>query len=124
MVLTDEIEKLNDATVNQNQYNPFIVESAFRINYDHCQDIKLKHKETEIIVKVKHVNKNCYGVSVDGGNTWKAVEGYIEKDGNKLVLICHIDDKIIKSNVFRNKETLVLFNQVKGLLYIFSFLIF
>lgn len=122
-VLTDELEKLHKAAAKQDEHNPFVVESGFRINYDYCQDIKLKHNETEIVVKVKHVNRNSYQVSTDGGKSWNAIEGYLETKGNKLVLKCHIDDNISTSNVFRNQETLVLFNQVKDFnLHIFHFL--
>lgn len=45
VVLTDEMAMLKSAISANDQYNPFVVESGFRVNHRYIRDIKLKHKE-------------------------------------------------------------------------------
>lgn len=44
-VLTDELEEVELAIQKRDQYNPFIVESGFRVNYKHCRDLKFRYGE-------------------------------------------------------------------------------
>lgn len=41
-VLTDESDQIDRYLENDDKFNPFVVEPAFRVNYDHEQVIKLK----------------------------------------------------------------------------------
>lgn len=44
-ILKDKSEEFNKAIAEKNEYNPFIVESSFRVNYDNDRSIKLKFKD-------------------------------------------------------------------------------
>lgn len=45
VILLDELNDIGDAVKRKDQFNPFIVESCFRINYHHQRDIKLKFND-------------------------------------------------------------------------------
>lgn len=45
VVLKDKSEEFDRAVEENNQFNPFIVEAAFRVNYEHERKIKLKFKD-------------------------------------------------------------------------------
>lgn len=50
VVLTDEMDLLKEAIDKSDHYNPFVVESGFRVNHKFIRDIKLKHKDQGNIV--------------------------------------------------------------------------
>lgn len=41
IVLTDEFELIKDAISKRDQFNPFVVESGFRVNHQLVRDLKL-----------------------------------------------------------------------------------
>lgn len=43
-VLKEKSEEYERAVENKDQYNPFIVEASFRVNYEHQRKIVLKFK--------------------------------------------------------------------------------
>lgn len=112
LVLTDELGKIEEAIDFGDHFNPFVVESGFRINYQHCRDVKLKRKDVEFSVKVKAEDGNKHLVSLDNGASWCAVDGQLLKEDGKFVLKCNVDGEISKVNVFRNDANIVIFDKV------------
>lgn len=52
LVLKDKSEELETAVGDSNQYNPFIVEASYRVNYEHQRIILLKFKDQSRTCKV------------------------------------------------------------------------
>ncbi|XP_022912836.2 methylcrotonoyl-CoA carboxylase subunit alpha, mitochondrial [Onthophagus taurus] len=111
IILTDELKLKEEANQKNDNFNPFVVESGFRVNHDLSKTIKLKQKEKEILVQVKTKGNFCYDVSIDGGKTWKSTKIDHEKEDNKLMMIIDINGAVSKANVFRNEDGVVIFDQ-------------
>lgn len=45
VVLNDELLDIKAAVGRSDQFNPFVVESGFRVNHDLIRDVKLKFKD-------------------------------------------------------------------------------
>lgn len=45
LVLLDELDTITEALDNDDQFNPFVVESGFRVNHNFYKTIKLKHND-------------------------------------------------------------------------------
>lgn len=58
VVLTDEMDLLKEAIAENDHYNPFVVESGFRVNHRFIRDIKLKYKEEGLDSNVSIFNIN------------------------------------------------------------------
>ncbi|KAJ8934193.1 hypothetical protein NQ314_013510 [Rhamnusium bicolor] len=111
MILTDRIAEINEAVSRDDQYNPFVVESTFRINHEHSRNIKLKFKDKDFITIIKYANNSEYRISCDGGKSSYIVNGEISKSNNKLTLNCTINGVKSKVNIFRNDDILAIFDQ-------------
>lgn len=44
-VLLDELDDIKQAVNTNDQFNPFIAETCFRVNYQHSRDIKFRYGE-------------------------------------------------------------------------------
>lgn len=44
-VLTEELDVVKDAIRNSDQFNPFIAEAGFRVNYKYCRDLEFRYGE-------------------------------------------------------------------------------
>lgn len=109
-VLTEEMEEVTSAIEKADHYNPFVVESGFRPNYELVKDIKLKYKDQDVLVQVKFLEGNEYHVSVDG-NDWLSVTGEIINEGDATILRCNIDGAISNVKVYKNDEIIVIYDQ-------------
>ncbi|XP_050504133.1 methylcrotonoyl-CoA carboxylase subunit alpha, mitochondrial [Diabrotica virgifera virgifera] len=110
-ILLDRDLENGQANARKDQYNPFTVESSFRVNYDHDRKIKLKFKDTDIIMTGRFNGDNRFSFSCDGGKTYTDAHATITKFNNKNILTATINDIIYKTNVYRNEEVLALFGQ-------------
>lgn len=106
MELLDEAVDMNDP------FNPFVIETGFRVNHNSYRNLKLKYKDEEISAKVKFCGENEYLISIDGGKLWKSVKGELIKIDDKIKMKCNIDGRINMIEVFKNEEILALFGEV------------
>lgn len=132
ILLKDKFEEFSRAEKNNNQYNPFIVEAAYRVNYEHERKIKLKLKDqgdcitlchifflrilfvlVDFQFLVKFLRDGGYMISCDDGKTWCSVEGELTNCGDKTVMTALINSVRYKYNVYRNEEILAVFTQVR-----------
>lgn len=60
LVLKDKSEELETAVEISNQYNPFIVEASYRVNYEHQRTILLKFKDQGRTYKVFRCLISCF----------------------------------------------------------------
>ncbi|KAL1497064.1 hypothetical protein ABEB36_008088 [Hypothenemus hampei] len=114
VVLFDKRLERDVAKRKNDVYNPFIIESNFRVNYRHIRDLKFKFNKKEHITKIKFSNSSFedYEVSSDNGVTWKKVNASMEFVCNKNILYSTIDGHASQTNVFKGHNTVVLFTQV------------
>lgn len=56
IILKDEIDETAQAASRNDQYNPFIVESNFRINQEHRRNIKLRFEDEGIEYTLNNKN--------------------------------------------------------------------
>ncbi|KAJ8960836.1 hypothetical protein NQ318_020132 [Aromia moschata] len=110
-VLKDREEELNQAVTRGDEFNPFIVEAAFRINYEHDKKINLKFGGKDLPVEVRYANGGGYSMSCDEGRTWNAVVGEIAKANNAEVLNCTINGIKSKVKVFRDDAVVAVFDE-------------
>lgn len=110
VLLDKELEDL-DSISRRDQYNPFIVESNFRINYQGEKNVKLRFKDDDLLVKIKFNDSNNLSISCDDGKTWHAAFGNISQVNNGRILNSTIDGVKCKSRIYRNEEILVIFDQ-------------
>lgn len=111
VILTEEMEAISKAINKRDHYNPFIVESGFRPNYNYVRSMKMKRKDEDIEVKIKYLENNTYEVSTDGGNTWTNVYGELMVEEDITTLKCNIDGAISNVNVYKNEEVISIFDQ-------------
>jgi 3-methylcrotonyl-CoA carboxylase alpha subunit len=110
VVLRDELTDIGKAVDRKDQFNPFVVESGFRLNYHFDRDIKLRFKTEEIVVKVKFLDHNMFHVSVDQGKNWSIIQGELFKQNDKLVLKSTIDGIKNHVNIFCEDDTITIFD--------------
>ncbi|XP_060516748.1 methylcrotonoyl-CoA carboxylase subunit alpha, mitochondrial isoform X2 [Cylas formicarius] len=108
-ILLDKNREKEMAARRNDSFNPFVLESNFRVNYVHVRDVKLKFKGTDYIVKVKILGDEEYSVSCDDGNSWMDVSAELELGDNKFLLHCTLDGFKTTVNVFGNEQILALF---------------
>ena len=129
VVLTDEADVLQRAAEENDTFNPFVVESGFRINHALQRVIKLKYKDNgtkpnlvivdfaivvlDVNICVKYDSGNVHQVSFDEGTTWKMLKGELSIDniGNAM-LRYNFNGVISSSKIFRNEEILSIFDDV------------
>lgn len=105
--LTDELHDISDALEKDDQFNPFVVESGYRVNYNLEKTMKFNE---DCVVKIKYLRPEEYQVSVNDGE-WKYVRGTITVDSNKLLLNCKIDGVITNSKIYINDEYICIFDK-------------
>ncbi|XP_018569305.1 methylcrotonoyl-CoA carboxylase subunit alpha, mitochondrial [Anoplophora glabripennis] len=110
IILKDKIEETAQAASRNDQYNPFVVESNFRVNQKHRRNIRLKFEDEEFLVNVKYIKQDEYSMSTDG-KSWKTVQGEILNKGKTLVLNCAIDGAKTRVNFYSNDDFLAIFDQ-------------
>ncbi|RZC41029.1 methylcrotonoyl-CoA carboxylase subunit alpha, mitochondrial, partial [Asbolus verrucosus] len=110
VVLKDELTDIRNAVERRDQFNPFIVESGFRPNYQLMRDIKLKFKNEDIVVKVKYASHKVFHISLDGGKTWSTVQGELYNQTNKLSLKCSVDGIKNRVNIFCDDSVIAIFD--------------
>ncbi|XP_044266333.1 methylcrotonoyl-CoA carboxylase subunit alpha, mitochondrial [Tribolium madens] len=110
VVLEDELLDIKNAMSRKDQFNPFVVESGFRINHNLVRDVKMKFKDEEKCVKIKFVDHNTYDISLDEGKTWTKVQGEFYKQENKFSLRSTIDGITTSVNVFRGDDIIAIFD--------------
>lgn len=71
-------------------------------------------------LQVKYTDENYYLISIDEGILFKRASGELLKNGNKVVLRCIIGDEITTVNIYRSKNSVIIFDQV-GLFSIMFF---
>ncbi|EFA03540.1 methylcrotonoyl-CoA carboxylase subunit alpha, mitochondrial [Tribolium castaneum] len=106
VVLKDELLDMKNAMGRNDQFNPFVVESGFRINHNLIRDVKMKFKDEEKLVKVKFIGHNTYHISLDEGKTWSVVQGEFNKESLKST----IDGITTSVNVFRGDDVIAIFD--------------
>ncbi|XP_056646745.1 methylcrotonoyl-CoA carboxylase subunit alpha, mitochondrial [Diorhabda sublineata] len=95
----------------RDKYNPFIVESNFRINYHEEKNVKLRFEHDDLLVKIKFNDSNNLSISCDDGKTWHAAFGKIRQVYNRRILNFTIDGVKCKSTIYRNEEILAIFDE-------------
>ncbi|CAG9863400.1 unnamed protein product [Phyllotreta striolata] len=111
IVSLDRAIEENLALTQRDRYNPFVVESNFRMNYQHDRDVKLKFAENEYLVKIIFNGRDNYSMSCDGGKTWHKVKGSISKTNNRYILTSTINEAVHKCSIYRNDEILAVFDE-------------
>ncbi|CAH0556999.1 unnamed protein product [Brassicogethes aeneus] len=109
-ILQDKSNNVSEAVRNNDAYNPFVVESAFRVNYNLVKDVKLKFKDTENVIRMKDLGQNSFEISLDKGNTWVTANGELTLINGNTVLKSTIDGVKSKVNVYNDGEVLALFH--------------
>lgn len=112
LILTDDIVEKDNALKDNNRFNPFVVETGFRVNYLYQKDVKLKFNEKEVIAKVRFVAGDKYSISADGSSNWMNVEADVRKNGEILVLNCNVNGELFKAHVYRNDDIVCVFDEV------------
>lgn len=128
VVLWDEFIDFERAIEKKDQFNPFVIESGFRINHNLIRDVKLKTKDqgtvlkiakmeikiffSEITVKIKYLDRNVFHMSLDGGNSWRIIQGQLRKKNNGFVLRNSINSVITSVNIFLKKDSVTIFDMV------------
>ena len=130
VILQDEVTDIRNAVNRKDQFNPFIVESGFRINHQFNRDIKLEFKNEglleirerslfddfcvlEKLVRVKFVDQNVFHVSLNGGKSWKIVNGQLSREDETVTLHCTIDGIKNRVNIFSDDNVIAIFDNVK-----------
>lgn len=111
VILTEDMEEISKAINKKDHYNPFIIESGFRPNYNYIRSIKLKRKDEDVNVKIKYVDNNAYEISSDGGKSWPQVYGELIINEDVTTLKCNINGAISNVNIFKNEELISIFDQ-------------
>ncbi|KAJ3662538.1 hypothetical protein Zmor_006883 [Zophobas morio] len=110
VILQDEVTDIRNAVNRKDQFNPFIVESGFRINHQFNRDIKLEFKNEEKLVRVKFVDQNVFHVSLNGGKSWKIVNGQLSREDETVTLRCTIDGIKNRVNIFSDDNVIAIFD--------------
>lgn len=108
--LTDELNDISQAISNEDQWNPFVIESGFRINYNLERIFKFTYNKEDHIVKVKYMKPEHFQVSVNNGK-WHNVQGNLTRDNNKITLNCKIDGVMQSCKIYNNNEYLCIFDK-------------
>ncbi|XP_019871094.2 methylcrotonoyl-CoA carboxylase subunit alpha, mitochondrial isoform X1 [Aethina tumida] len=108
--LKDKEKDLQKARQTNDQYNPFVLESCFRVNHKLVRDVKLSFKDVEHVVKIKNTDVDSYEVSLDGGKTWSSVSGELVLQDGRDVLKATINGIKSKVTVFNDETTLSVFH--------------
>lgn len=111
VALTDELNDMNIALENNDQFNPFVVESCFRVNHKLERKIKFNIKNDSYEIKIRYLNPQEYQISTNDCD-WKFVTGSISADeiGN-LRLNYTIQDLVKKCIVYINENNLCVFGE-------------
>ncbi|GLV39156.1 Methylcrotonoyl-CoA carboxylase 1 [Carabus blaptoides fortunei] len=108
--LVDELNEISQAINNEDQWNPFVIESGFRVNYNLERIFKFTYNKEEYVVKVKYIKPEHFQVSVNNGK-WQNVQGNLTRDSNKIILNCKIDGVMQRCKIYSNNEYLCIFNE-------------
>ncbi|KAL3281186.1 hypothetical protein HHI36_004403 [Cryptolaemus montrouzieri] len=111
IILNEKQQDVQKAIRKSDPFNPFILESNFRINHHQEKNITFKYEAKEISVRVKFINSEDFEVSLDGGQTWKNVSGTVVRKNGKCVLETTIENLKTKCSVFEYDDNVVLFNE-------------
>ncbi|XP_025834584.1 methylcrotonoyl-CoA carboxylase subunit alpha, mitochondrial [Agrilus planipennis] len=110
VILSEKHKENTEAIRQNNQFNPFIVESGFRVNYLHKRTIKLIFNNEEYELVIQYLGKNDYNVSLDKGNSWIKVGGSLIKENNVSTLDFFIEDYRGSTKFYLNDEHIALFD--------------
>lgn len=111
-VLWDRKVEENAAVLRKDNFNPFVVESNFRVNHCDARDVKLKFKDKAHAIKIKMLKSpNKFEVSLDNGSTWNTVIANLNYNGSKNILQCSINDARTEVNMFKDEPVLAIFDE-------------
>ncbi|KAJ8920987.1 hypothetical protein NQ315_015782 [Exocentrus adspersus] len=111
IILKDQIDEVKEAESRHDEWNPFIVESNFRVNQQLKRDVRLRFKDKEFMIKVQYGKDKEYHMSYDAGKSWNVVQGNIACTRNRSVLNYVINGDKSRINFFIDASFVAVFNQ-------------
>ncbi|XP_066148662.1 methylcrotonoyl-CoA carboxylase subunit alpha, mitochondrial [Euwallacea fornicatus] len=112
LIMASVVLILEEKSHETHQYNPFVVESNFRLNHLYERKLKFTFQEENFGSIVRFIDsKDNYEISCDDGQTWDSVSASFNL--MEHTLNCSINGHRLQTKVFKNQERLAVFG-VKG----------
>ncbi|KAF7287169.1 hypothetical protein GWI33_002539 [Rhynchophorus ferrugineus] len=112
LVFLDQSEEDEQARLREDTFNPFVLESNFRVNHHHIREVFLKFLDKDYIIKIKFLNeRGQFEVLCGDENVWKNVTASLENvQTGGSTLITSIDGHQSSVNIFSNNTILTVFD--------------
>ncbi|XP_076254122.1 methylcrotonoyl-CoA carboxylase 1 isoform X3 [Rhynchophorus ferrugineus] len=108
LMFLDQSEEDEQARLREDTFNPFVLESNFRVNHHHIREVFLKFLDKDYIIKIKFLNeRGQFEVLCGDENVWKNVAASLENvQAGGSTLITSIDGHQSSVNIFSNNTIL------------------
>ncbi|XP_076254121.1 methylcrotonoyl-CoA carboxylase 1 isoform X2 [Rhynchophorus ferrugineus] len=112
LMFLDQSEEDEQARLREDTFNPFVLESNFRVNHHHIREVFLKFLDKDYIIKIKFLNeRGQFEVLCGDENVWKNVAASLENvQAGGSTLITSIDGHQSSVNIFSNNTILTVFD--------------
>ncbi|KAK9879736.1 hypothetical protein WA026_006796 [Henosepilachna vigintioctopunctata] len=111
VVVNDVNKGLQDSHKTADTFNPFTLESNFRVNHQKEKTISLTFRDEAFSVKIKFIQTDTFDVSLDDGKSWTRVSGILKVQEKGLTLETVIDNLKTENQVFEYDDRIVLFDE-------------
>ncbi|KAJ9576513.1 hypothetical protein L9F63_025591 [Diploptera punctata] len=99
VILNEQLQAEEVAISAKESYNPFVLESGFRVNHLLVRDFNFACGGQNMTAQITYRRPNNFSMKVNNGQQVYKVAGSLNKTETGLELTCRVDNVVVKSRV-------------------------